>query len=183
MKVKVVRILKRIYKLFKKEKSEVEMYRKRGVKIGEGTELYSVAIDGCFGHLITIGKNCIITHSSIQAHDASTKLALGYSKVARISIGDNCYIGWNCIILPGVEIGNNVIIGAGSIVTRNIPNGSVACGNPARVIGTYDNYIEKNRKLLNEGAPVYNTIFFEKTYEEKQIQYKELSDGKFGFDL
>ncbi len=51
-----------------------------------------------------------------------------------ITIGDNVWIGANAIILPGVNIGSNCVIGAGSIVTHNIPENSVAAGNPARVI-------------------------------------------------
>lgn len=60
-----------------------------------------------------------------------------------ITVGDNVYIGNNTIILPGVNIGNDVIIGAGAIVTRDIPDNSVAVGVPARVIKTADEYFEK----------------------------------------
>ncbi len=51
-----------------------------------------------------------------------------------ITIGDNVWIGGSCIILPGVTIGKNTVIGAGSIVTKNIPDNVVAVGNPCRVI-------------------------------------------------
>ena len=60
-----------------------------------------------------------------------------------ITIGDNVYIGNNVIILPGVTIGSNVIIGAGAVVSRSIPDNSVAVGVPARVIKTADEYLEK----------------------------------------
>ena len=60
-----------------------------------------------------------------------------------IVLGDNVYIGNNVIILPGVTIGSNVVIGAGAIVSRDIPNNSVAVGVPARVIKTVDEYLEK----------------------------------------
>ncbi|MFZ5920176.1 MAG: DapH/DapD/GlmU-related protein [Chloroflexota bacterium] len=55
---------------------------------------------------------------------------------ADIRVGDNVWIGANSIILPGVTIGSNSIIGAGSVVTRDIPENSVAAGSPARVIKT-----------------------------------------------
>ena len=51
-----------------------------------------------------------------------------------ITIGDNVWIGGNCLVLPGVTIGNNTVIGAGSVVTKNIPDNVVAVGNPCRVI-------------------------------------------------
>lgn len=50
-----------------------------------------------------------------------------------ISIGDNVWIGANCTILPGVTIGNNAVIGAGSVVTKDIPESVVAVGNPCKV--------------------------------------------------
>lgn len=51
-----------------------------------------------------------------------------------ITIGDDCWLGGNVTVLPGVTIGNRCIIGAGSVVTKNIPNDCVAAGNPAKVI-------------------------------------------------
>ena len=51
--------------------------------------------------------------------------------------------------MPGVKIGSNVIIGAGSIVTKDIPDNSVACGVPAKVIETIDDYYEKNKKNID----------------------------------
>jgi len=51
-----------------------------------------------------------------------------------VTIGNNVWIGGNVTILPGVTIGDNCTIGAGSVVTRDIPDNSVAAGNPARVI-------------------------------------------------
>lgn len=51
-----------------------------------------------------------------------------------IRIGDNVWIGGSCVVLPGVTIGNNVVIGAGSVVTRDIPDNVCAAGNPCRVL-------------------------------------------------
>ena len=169
---------------FFRHETEADRYRREGVKIGEGSKLYSVAIDGCFKHLITIGKNCIITHCTILAHDASTQGFLGYTKLARVIIGDNCYVGYQSIIRPGVHVGNNVIIGAGAVVTRDIPSNSVACGVPARVIGTYEDFVEKNRKLFEDSPElISNVLFSQKTEEQKQVQAELLADGKFGWDL
>jgi maltose O-acetyltransferase len=51
-----------------------------------------------------------------------------------IHIGDNCWIGGNTIVLPGITIGNNVTIGAGSVVTKDIPDNVLAFGNPCKII-------------------------------------------------
>lgn len=55
-----------------------------------------------------------------------------------VSIGENCWIGEKATILKGVVIGNHVIIGANSVVTHSIPSFSMAAGNPAKIIKTYD---------------------------------------------
>ena len=60
----------------------------------------------------------------------------GVSGTARLRIGDNVWIGGSVTILPGVHIGNNVTVGAGAVVTKDIPDGCIAAGNPARVIKT-----------------------------------------------
>ncbi|QLH66156.1 acyltransferase [Aeromonas veronii] len=62
----------------------------------------------------------------------------GHQDVKPVSIGKGAWIGANAIILPGVSIGENSVVGAGSVVTRSIPPHVVACGNPARVISSLD---------------------------------------------
>lgn len=86
-------------------------------------------IDGGHAFLIEIGNNVTLTNTTILAHDASTKIPLGKSRIGKVHIGNNVFISWGSIVLPNISIGNNVIIGAGSIVTSDIPDGSVACGN------------------------------------------------------
>lgn len=87
---------------------------------------------------VIIGDNCqLAPNVSIYAaghplHPDSRNS--GYEYGAAVTIGDNCWIGGNSVICPGVHIGKNVVIGAGSVVTRDIPDGSLAAGNPCRVI-------------------------------------------------
>lgn len=172
--------LRKTFNLIFSQKTEVDIYRKKGVQIGLNCSFYSVNIDGCFPHLIKIGNNVTITHSSLIAHDASTKRELGYSRVGIIHIGDNVFIGWGCIILGNTHIGNNVIIGAGSIINGNIPDNSVVMGNPAKVICTYNHYIEKHKKLL-KSSPISNIPFSEKKEEDKKAQIQQLLTGGVRF--
>ena len=68
--------------------------------------------------------------------------------VAKVTIGDNVWIGGNSVICPGVTIASNTVIGAGSVVTRDIPAWSVAAGNPCRVIRAITE--EDRRKLFRQ---------------------------------
>ena len=73
-----------------------------------------------------------------MCHDASTKRVLGYTKIGRVTIGNNVFIGANTIILPNLRIGDDCVIGANSVVTHDIPDYSVAVGAPAKVIKQYN---------------------------------------------
>lgn len=102
-----------------------------GMDIGVGTLISRKAnLDrAVFPKGIHIGEYSHITGGVVVlTHDACR------DKKADTFIGDNCFIGIRSIILPGVHIGNQVVIAAGSIVTKNIPDNCIAAGNPARVI-------------------------------------------------
>ena len=62
------------------------------------------------------------------------------TQTAPVIIGDNVWIGGGAILLPGVTIGSNTVIGAGSVVTKDIPSDVIACGNPCRVIRKNDGH-------------------------------------------
>lgn len=94
--------------------------------------------------LVHIGEGFISSPGSIiLAHDASTIIHIGKSRVEETVIGKNVFLGANAVVLPGVKIGDNVIIGAGSVVTKDVPSGVVVGGNPARILSTVEAYLEK----------------------------------------
>jgi len=101
--------------------------------------------------LITLGNNVYITDGcKFITHDGGTLILRNeipdLELTAPIVVGSDVYIGLHTLILPGVTIGNRVIIGAGSVVTRDIPDNSVAVGVPARVIKTVDEYLAVARQ-------------------------------------
>lgn len=116
-----------IKKLFGKglgaHESEFDYLLKQGLKVGKNLRNHSeYAFDSLFPWLISIGDNvCISSNVKILAHDTSTEYVNGYTKIGIVDIGDNAYIGYNALILCNVRIGSNVIIGAGSVVTKDIP--------------------------------------------------------------
>ena len=109
------------------------------IHIGEGS---FVNFDCVFLDLapIRIGRNTLIgpkVQLLTPHHPLDPDLrATGREAGKPITIGDNCWLGGGVIVCPGVRIGNGAIIGAGSVVTRDIPADSVAVGNPARVTRT-----------------------------------------------
>ena len=108
-----------------------------------------------YAELISIGDNVrIASDVAIMTHDITHTMLNTYmseqgsdvrfsEKVGCIEIGNNVFIGANSGILGDVRIGNNVIIGAFSLVNKDIPDNSVAAGVPARVIGTFDDFVAK----------------------------------------
>lgn len=100
--------------------------------IGRDVQIAPFAhIDKTYPQGIHIGDRAdILKGSYILSHDSCRGLH------THTYIGSDSIIGINCIILPGVRIGNHVVIGAGSCVTKDIPDNSIAAGNPARVIRT-----------------------------------------------
>ncbi len=87
---------------------------------------------------IFIGDNCMIAPNVViatAAHPVDPELRRNYTQFAiPIIIGNNVWIGANSVVMPGVTIGDDTVIGAGSVVTKDIPKGVVACGNPCKVM-------------------------------------------------
>lgn len=131
-----------------------ELYRRKGVKIGKNTIFIPPIMLGRDGKdPIEIGSNCILTGCCILGHDASTNKRLNLfdgSLKQKVIIEDNVFIGFHAVVLMGVTIGCNSIVGAGTIVTKSFPENSVICGNPGRIICTTDDLVTKRQNLINE---------------------------------
>lgn len=130
--------------------------RYKGVKIGNNClwgPAKTIAIDFSRPSLVEIGNNVRINLGfTLMTHDASNMVLRRVfhefiPSSGRVKIGNNIYFGRYCTVLKGVTIGDNCIIGYGSVVTKDIPANSVAIGRPAKVICTLEQYYEK-RKLL-----------------------------------
>lgn len=135
----------------------VKYARKIGVNIGKNPHFYGPTSWGSEPWLITIGDNVHITGDcKFINHDGGTLIFRDRIPDLEITkpivIGNNVYIGEDTLILGGAHIGNNVVIGARSVVKKDIPDNSVAAGVPCRVIKTTDEYLEKlKRESLHLG--------------------------------
>ena len=161
----MIQLLKALINFFSIHKAnlsyngKLKYLRKKGANIGDKTRLNcSVTAFGTEPYLISVGYDCLIAFGvNFITHDGGVKVLsdLDYFHgnrmdiISPICIGNNVYIGQGAFIMPGVTIGDNCVIGAAAVVTKDIPANSVAVGIPASVIKSIDTYyknaIEKNR--------------------------------------
>ncbi len=153
------------------------IYRKYyGISIGENCVFTGKRISfGSEPYLIEIGNRVRITADvKFETHDGGVGIFRdeypGINVYGKIKIGDNSFIGHNAIIMPGVTIGKNVVIGAGSVVTKDIPSNSLAVGVPARVIKSIEEYKESSLKkavFLKETDPKKRKEEIKSYFEKK----------------
>lgn len=136
--------------------------------VGEGTYFFdpqSTRIDCQRPHMLFIGSNVKVTAGVIVlCHDYSRSVLIdafgeNVGEAALTSIGDNVFIGMNTIVLMGSCIGNNCVIGAGSVVSGSIPPCSVAAGNPAKVICSIDDFYRKRKEKERASAELFAREF------------------------
>ncbi|USD24820.1 acyltransferase [Flagellimonas marinaquae] len=171
---KIFHLLKNYYFIF--TKSGVEYARSLGVTIGSDCRVLTSSF-GSEPWLITIGNKVTITSGvRLLTHDGATwlcedKKGRRYS-YKKITIGDNVFIGTNSILMPGVKIDHNVIVAAGSVVTKSVPTGVIVGGNPAKIIGSYEDYILRAKEEYVTKADMdYN--------KSKKQRINEVVDPKF----
>ena len=122
-----------------------------GVRHGKNLHVYGKVSFGSEPWIIQLGDDVHLTNDiRFITHDGGTLLfrdSVPDLEITKpITVGNRVYIGVNTILLPGVTIGDNVIIGAGSVVTKDLKSNGVYAGNPARYIKSFEEYFDKIQK-------------------------------------
>lgn len=145
-------IIQKIFMKIRHRRDPVDYWRRLGCQIGKDAEIYQSATFGTEPYLVKLGEHVRINeHVTFITHDGGVwVLRKMYPELSDIdlfrpiTVGENVHIGNNAIVMPGVNIGSNCIIGCGAVVTKDIPDNSIAVGVPARVIETVDDYVKKH---------------------------------------
>lgn len=131
-------------------------------------------------YLISVGNRCQITKDvKFFTHGGSNvvrDLDSSFDCFGKVKIGNNVYIGNNTLVMPGVTVGDNVLIAAGSVVTKSVPSDSVVGGNPAKVICSRKEYYERNKKYNAEscGLSFKSKRKLLENYQRKSLYQKVL---------
>lgn len=125
-----------------------------GVKIGERNRFTGAINFGSEPYLVELGDDITLAQgTTFITHDGGARLFRqeypGLNVFGKIKIGNNVFLGSSVTVLPGVTIGDNVVVGAGSVVTKSIPPNVVAAGIPARAIKSIEEY---KAGVLNSGV-------------------------------
>jgi len=127
-----------------------ELFRREGAEIGRGCRLLITTL-GSEPYLVSIGDETLVSSGvKLLTHDAGTWVFRHEhpeaGRFGRIIVGSRVFIGADAIILPGVTIGDRSIVGAGAVVTRDVPPGVVVAGVPARQVTSLADYEARTLK-------------------------------------
>ena len=132
-----------MFKKLHKAIDPIGFARRIGVKVGCNCRFLNVSF-GSEPYLITIGNHVSATDTKFITHDGALWVFREkhphIDKIAPIKVGNNVFFGVGVIVLPGVTIGDNSVIAAGSVVTKDVPSQTIVAGIPARPIKTIDEY-------------------------------------------
>jgi maltose O-acetyltransferase len=131
-------------------KLKIEQFKEMGGKCGEKFKFYcGMPVEP---YLVEIGNNVTIAGGTLLlTHDNSViKCNMDATDYfGKITVGDECFVGMNSILLPGVVLGKRTIVGAGSVVTKSFTQGNVViAGNPARVICSVETFRNKKKDIV-----------------------------------
>lgn len=192
-----MQIIKKIYRKVQKtyytssSGRYIKYLRKKGCIIGENCVFRNVKtarIDITRPSLIEIGNNVDMNHNfQIMSHDwAAGVFRNVYHNIlpssGKVKIGNNIYFATDVIVLKGVTIGDNCVIAAGSIITKDIPSNSVAAGVPAKVICSLEEYYQKREKACIKEAFEYARSIVDRysrkpTIEDFHEEFVLFTDG------
>lgn len=157
----------------------VQYLKSHGATIGEGTRFICPAkctVDVNRAEYIHIGNNCCLSVCTILAHDYSWYIFLDvFNDIVpdgggKVIIGNNCFIGYQAVILKNTEIGDNVIIGARSVVKGKVPSNTVWAGCPAKQICTLEKFYQKRKERQIEEALYRRNVIREKFHRDPTIK-------------
>ena len=138
--------LRELIDRYRHYRDPVAFWRAKGATIGERCRLYQCDF-GSEPYLVTLGDHVSATAVSFLTHDGGTWVFRDEwpdaDLIAPVTVGSNVFLGSGAILFPGVTIGDDVVIGARSVVTRDIPSGTVAAGVPARPLRSLEEYRAK----------------------------------------
>ena len=130
----------------------IKRLKNRGLSVRRNFQMEKGCnIDANFPWLITIGND--VTFASwvyLAAHDSVAQKHVGYSRIGKITIRDNVFIGARLIVLSNVSIGANSVIGAGSVVTKSMPENVVVSGVPVSKLMSIDEYERHMEKDMDK---------------------------------
>lgn len=178
---KIYRFYNRLDRFFSKRSGDayLDWVRKQGVKIGDGCQVKNprrIWIDTTRPSLLEIGSRVFLHENmSILTHDWTGWCFVPmYGEFIpshkRTKIGNNIWFGEGVKVLSGVEIGDNCIIGAYSVVTRNIPANSVAVGTPCKVVCSTEEFYNRRRNAYFSEIEDYARSIRERFGREPQIE-------------
>ena len=128
-------IIEKIALLFRRKR--IFILRLKGYKIPYSTIVErNCFLDKLNANGIHIGENCLIASGTVILSHDHCKRVDSMPYLADTFIGNNCFIGIRAFIMPGVNIGDEVIVGSMSVVTKDVPSNCIVAGNPARIIKT-----------------------------------------------
>lgn len=146
--VKIISLLKGYYNSLLKD-IKIEYFRAKGVKIGKNFKFSNESyLDLHRPELIEIGDNVQLTRwSMILCYDSAKdkepfKHVINKSPYGKVKIGNNVYLGAHSIIMPNVTVGDNVIVAANSVVTKDVESNCIVAGSPATVLRVLDTSVE-----------------------------------------
>ena len=147
--------------------------KSQGLQIADDCRMMGRPNFGSEPYLVSIGKHVTISGwVSFITHDGGTWVFRDQEryrdviKYGRITVHDNCFIGYGSILMPGISIGPNSVVAAGAVVTRDVPPNTVHGGMPAKFICTIEEYAERSLQK----TPKYDRAAYKKNKVEEILR-------------